>query len=420
MHARVTSADLAKIAALLATAMIMLLANGLQGTLVPVRANFEGFSTTAISLMGAAYFAGFVVGCLLCPRLIERAGHIRAFAVLAALTAAIVLVHALVVGPIVWGFFRAGIGFCAAGMFVVLEGWLNQQAGNAIRGRIFTMYAALNNLALLGGQYLFTLGDSHTHELFSIAAILTLLCLIPVGVTTQSEPPRVGVARLRLGRLYRLSPVGVIGAVAVGLTSGAFWTLAPVYAESRGMTGDGVALFMAAVILGGAVGQWPLGRLSDFTDRRQIIGMAAAAAAFAGVMLAIAAPFGIGAQTWLLVGGMLYGATAFPIGSLTNAHLNDHARQEEMTEFASSNLFVYGTAAAIGPVIAAGVIYLGGLSAIFFYTAAMHAGFVAFVLYRMIVRAPLTQHDRGPFEVEPVQPAPMHLTPEPAPAKKER
>lgn len=417
MHARVTSADLAKIAALLATAMIMLLANGLQGTLVPVRANFEGFSATAISLMGAAYFAGFVAGCVLCPRLIERAGHIRAFAVLAALTAALVLIHALIVGPIVWGALRAGIGFCAAGMFVVLEGWLNQQAGNAIRGRIFTMYAAFNNLALLAGQYLFTLGDTRTHELFSIAAILTLLCLIPVGVTTQSEPPRAGLARLRLARLYRLSPVGVIGAVAVGLTSGAFWTLAPVYAESRGMTGDGVALFMAAVILGGAVGQWPLGRLSDFTDRRQIIGMSAAAAAFAGVMLAVAAPFGIGAQTWLLVGGMLYGATAFPVGSLTNAHLNDHARQEEMTEFASSNLFVYGTAAAIGPVIAAGVIYFGGLSAIFFYTAAMHAGFVAFVLYRMIVRAPLTQLDRGPFEVEPVQPAPMHLTPEPAAAK---
>jgi len=417
MNARVTSADLAKIAALLATAVIMLLANGLQGTLVPVRAHYEGFSSTAISFMGAAYFAGFVAGCVLCPRLIERVGHIRTFAVLGAITGAIVLGHALVVGPIVWGVFRAGIGFCAAGMFAVLEGWLNQSAGNAIRGRIFTMYAAFNNLALLGGQYLFTLSDPRSHILFSICTILTLFCLIPVGMTTQSEPPRAGVAKLRLARLYRLSPVGVIGAIAVGLTSGAFWTLAPVFAESRGMSGDGVALFMAVVIFGGAAAQWPLGRLSDFTDRRQIIGIAAAAAAFAGVVLAVEAPFGIDAQVWLLAGGMLYGATAFPVGSLTNAHLNDHARQEEMTEFASSNLFVYGTAAAIGPVVAAGVIYVGGLSAIFFFTAAMHAGFVAFVLYRMVVRAPLPAEDRGAFEVELVQPAPMHMAPEPAVAK---
>ena len=413
MHARVTSADLLKIAPLLATAIVMLVANGLQGTLVPVRANYEGFSATAISFMGAAYFAGFVAGCVLCPRLIQRAGHIRAFAVLGALTGSIVLGHSLIVTPLVWGVFRAGIGFCAAGMFAVLEGWLNQQTPNAIRGRIFTMYAAFNNLALLGGQYLFTLGDPRGDFLFVICTILTMLCLIPVGVTTLAEPVRAGVARLRLLRLYRLSPVGVIGAIAVGLTSGAFWTLAPVYAESRGLGGDGVALFMSMVILGGAIAQWPLGRFSDFTDRRQVIGIAAVGAVFAGLMLASAAPFGIDARTWLLAGGMLYGATAFPIGSLTNAHLNDHARQEEMTEFASSNLFVYGTAAVIGPIVAAGVIQLGGLSAIFLYTASMHASFVAFVLYRMLVRAPVPTAGREPFEVEPVQPAPMHMAAEP-------
>src|SRR5262245_17105115 len=211
MHARVTSADLAKIAALLATAVIMLLANGLQGTLVPVRANAEGFSTTAISLMGTGYFIGFVLGCVFCPRLIERVGHIRAFAVLGAMTAALVLLHALIIGPLAWGLIRGGIGFCAAGMFAVLEGWLNQQASNAKRGRIFTLYAALNNLALLAGQYVFSLGDPRSHVMFSVAAILSLCCLLPVGLTTQSEPPRVGVAKLRLARLYRLSPVGVVG-----------------------------------------------------------------------------------------------------------------------------------------------------------------------------------------------------------------
>jgi MFS family permease len=417
MRVRVTSADLAKIAALLATAAIMLLGNGLQGTLVPVRANAEGFSATAIAFMGSGYFAGFIAGCLLCPRLIERVGHIRTFAVLGALTAAAVLAHAMIVTPLAWGALRAVIGFCAAGMFVVLEGWLNQQATNAIRGRIFTLYAGLNNLALLGGQYLFTLGDPGHFELFSIAAMLTLFCMIPVGLTRQAEPPRVAVAKLRLARLYRLSPVGVVGAVTVGLTSGAFWTLAPVYAEARGMIGDGVALFMAAVILGGAISQWPLGRASDFTDRRHVIGVAAAAAALAGVMLAVAIPPWTAPEMWLLVGALLYGATAFPIGSLVNAHLNDHARQEEMTEFASSNLFVYGIAAALGPAIAAGVIALGGVSAIFFYTAAMHASFVLFVVYRMFVRAPLTAHDRGHFEPVPVQPAaPIHLA-EPTPAE---
>jgi len=415
MPTRVTPADFTKIASLLAGAVIMLLANGLQGTLVPVRANVAGFSDTAISLMGSAYFAGFVAGCVLCPRLIERSGHIRTFAVLAALTGATVLAHALIVNPYAWAAFRAGVGFCAAGMFTVLEGWLNQQAKNEIRGRIFTTYATLNNIALLGGQYLFTLGTPRSFELFSVVAILTLLCLVPIGITRQNEPPRVGVAKLRLGRLYRLSPVGVVGAVAVGLASGAFWTLAPVFAQTRGMNGNGIALFMGAVILGGALAQWPLGRLSDFTDRRLIIGIASAAAAFAGMMLAIKAPFAIPSQTWLLGGGFLYGATAFPIGALNNAHLNDQAKQEEMTEFASSNLFVYGAAAIVGPAVAALVIAVAGFDAIFFYTATIHTAFVVFVVYRVFRRAPVPAEDRTTFELESMQPVPMPLS-EPAPA----
>jgi MFS family permease len=406
---RVTRTDLAKIAALLATAVIMLLGNGLQGTLVPVRAHEAGFSDTALSLIGGAYFAGFVAGCVWGPYLIHRSGHIRSFAILAALTAATILVHALIVTPLIWAGLRAVIGFCAAGMFVILEGWLNSQARNEIRGRIFTTYATLNNLALLAGQYLFTLADPRSHELFSAVAILIMLCLVPVSITNEREPHSTGVVKLRLLRLYNLSPVGAVGAVAVGLASGAFWTLAPVFAHTRGLSGDNVALFMAAVILGGALAQWPLGRLSDFTDRRYIIASAAVAAALAGLMLAVPAPAGVAGQTWLLIGGFCYGATAFPIGSLVNAHMNDHAKREEMTEVANSNLFLYGVAAAIGPLIAAVVIAAGGISAIFYYTATIHAAFVAFVLIRMLARAPVATGDRDPFAQAPVQPAPMRL-----------
>ena len=408
----ISRSDLAKIASLLATASIMLLANGLQGTLVPMRGHLEGFSDTALSFQGFAYFTGFVAGCLACPYLVARVGPVRAFSILTALTAATVLLLPMTIGAVTWGLLRAGIGFCAAGMFAVIEGWLNQQAPNAKRGRIFTLYAAINNLALLGGQYLFTLGDTRGQVLFSLCAILTVLCLIPIGFSRQSEPPRVTLPKLRVAQLYRVSPVGVIGAVVVGLASGAFWTLAPVFANARGLTGDGVALFMSVVILGGAMAQWPLGRASDFTDRRVVIGCAAGGAAIAGLMLALPVPFGISSDTWLLMAAFLYGATAFPIGSLTNAHLNDHAAHHEMTEFASSNLFVYGTAAMIGPLIAAGVIKLGGLDAIFLYTATVHGAFVVFVLYRMLVRAAVPSEDRGAFNVATTQGAgAIHFAP---------
>ena len=414
MQHRISRADIAKITSLLVTAVIMLLANGLQGTLVPIRGHLEGFSDTTLSLQVFAYFTGFMAGCLGCPFLVARSGHIRSFAILTALTTAAVLLMPLVVGVWTWALLRVAIGFCAAGMYSIIEGWLNQQAPNEKRGRIFTLYAALNNLALLGGQYLFTLGDRQGDVLFMGCAILTVFCLSPISLTRQTEPVRVALPKLRVVQLYRVSPVGVVGAAIVGLASGAFWILAPVYAEYRGLPGDGVALFMSAVIIGGALAQWPLGRLSDFTDRRFVIGCASAAAAFAGIMLAIPVPFGIEPRYWLLGGAFLYGMSAFPIGSMTNAHLNDHAKREEMTETAASNLFVYGTAAMVGPLIAAVVIRVGGLSAVFYYTATMHSALLLFVIYRVLVRAAVQSEERGVFKVATTQgPGTIYFAPAP-------
>ena len=89
-----------------------------------------------------------------------------------------------------------------------------------------------------------------------------------------------------------------------------------------------------------------------------------------------------------------------------------------MTEVANSNLFLYGVAAAIGPLLAAVVINLWGMSAIFFYTATIHATFMAFVLIRVFQRAPVARENRPNFEPATVQPAaPVRLQPEPAGGK---
>src|SRR3546814_21063411 len=74
-----TAAAFAPITALLLSVALLLMGNGLQGTLLPVRANLEDFSPTDIGILGSAYFFGFAAGCLYGPRLIRRAGPIRAF-----------------------------------------------------------------------------------------------------------------------------------------------------------------------------------------------------------------------------------------------------------------------------------------------------------------------------------------------------
>ena len=72
--------SLAPVAALLISVSILLTGQGLQGTLLPVRATLENFTTLAIGAMGAAYFLGFTLGCLKGGQLIGKVGHVRVFA----------------------------------------------------------------------------------------------------------------------------------------------------------------------------------------------------------------------------------------------------------------------------------------------------------------------------------------------------
>ena len=66
---------------LLGTAFL-LLGLGLQGTLLSLRANLEQFPLAVTGLVMSAYFLGFVLGAYLCPPLIRRVGHIRAFSIM--------------------------------------------------------------------------------------------------------------------------------------------------------------------------------------------------------------------------------------------------------------------------------------------------------------------------------------------------
>ena len=236
--------SLRSITAILSSTLIFLIGNGLLGTLIPVRAHLEGFSTLAIGVIGSAYFAGFVVGCFTGPRWLARVGHIRTFAVCAGIAAAATLAQSILITVPAWIAMRVLFGFAAANMYMVLESWLNDRAGNETRGRIFAAYLSVNFGGLVIGQLLFATARPQSFTLFSLTTIFYALCLIPVGLTQLKQPAPRPVPVLRPIRLFRISPVGVAGCIAVGLANNAMWTLAPVYAQSQGLRTTGSRLFM--------------------------------------------------------------------------------------------------------------------------------------------------------------------------------
>ncbi|GAB4224228.1 MAG: MFS transporter [Kiloniellaceae bacterium] len=384
----------APITALLLSVALLLMGNGLQGTLLPVRANLEAFTSTDIGILGSAYFLGFAAGCLYGPRLIRRAGHIRAFAALVAVASCVVLVHSMFLNAYLWWGLRAVTGFCFAALYMIIESWLNEKSTNETRGFVFSLYTIINLTVITIGQLMLGLDRPENFPLFLLASILVSLAAVPVALTKAEAPAPVQSVHIRLKHLYKLSPVGVIGCLTVGLANGSFWALAPVFAQDKGANPWGVAIFMSTAVIAGALGQWPLGRLSDKTDRRRIIIAAACGSAAAGLAFVLWSP------TWgtpLLGLVALFGLFAFPLYGLSVAHMNDYVEPDGYVEAASGLLLVFALGAVVGPIITSTLTRFFGMDALFATTAGVQLCLALFALHRMRRRAPAPEEEHVAF-----------------------
>jgi len=384
------------VAPLLLGVAILLTGQGLQGTLLPVRANLEGFSTLSIGLMGGAYFFGFTLGCLRGSALLRRVGHVRVFAAMTAAASSIPLLHGLWVEPWLWWLLRLVTGYCFAVLYVVIESWLNEQATNETRGAVFSAYTLITLTVLAAGQQMLLLYDPQQLSLFAVASAVVSLAAIPVVLSAAPSPQQEEEpVRLDLKRLFRISPAGALGCLASGLANGSFWALAPVFVAGYSSNVSLAAYFMSSAVIGGAIGQWPLGLWSDRVDRRWVIGFAALAGALVG--LGIWLSLKVDTPLMLMVLGGCWGAVAFPIYAISVAHTNDHARPGEYVMISSGLLLMYGIGAIIGPFIAPAAMQLLGPGGLYLYTATIHVALLAFMIFRFRRREALPEEEHRPF-----------------------
>lgn len=392
---------LAPLLALLLGAALLLTAGGILGLAIPLRGQAEGFSTFMIGVMGGAYSLGFVLGCVVVPRWAARVGHVRSFAVVAALAAIDVLLTGAVVTAWSWIMLRALMGFCFAGAFALIESWINDAVSATTRGAIYGVYMIINLVSVTLGQMLVPLIGSLNSFTFTLAAVLFCASLIPTAISTSRLPTPIVHARLRLGKLIETSPVATLGIFSVGLANGAFGTLGAIYASQVGLTDTFTALFVSAVVVGGALTQVPLGRLSDRIDRRIVIAGAAAAAALLGWLIVLLGVI-TGNATTIIVLATLFGGFAYILYALASAHANDFAAAEDFLETSSGLLLLFGLGAALGPILASMFMRGMGASGLFMFTGIVHAALCAFTVFRMTRRAAIPAGQRDPARLQPL------------------
>ena len=287
-----------------------------------------------------------------------------------------------------------------AGMIVATESWLNERCTNETRGQVMAFYMITNYLAAGLGQFILPLGDPGGFELFCVASIIYSLALVPVLLTRASAPRPSPPERASMPELWKLSPLGLLGATAAGVVNTNFQGLAPVFAYGEGFTVAQTSTFMAAGIAGGLLLQWPMGRLSDRIDRRTVLaGMAlGTAAASFGIWLVTGAG---GSFAGIVVLAVAYGGLSSTVYSMCAAHANDFAPSDKLAQTASGLLIAYGLGASTGPVLTSNLMEMFGASTLFVVNTWVHGSLGVFGLYRMIRRAPKPKAQQRPIVVSP-------------------
>lgn len=388
-------ATLIGIIALLVGAGALNLGMGLQASLLGVRAGIEDFPTLLIGVVMSSYYAGFVMGSIYAPSVVARVGHIRTFSAFASMASASAICHAVFVDPISWIVFRALTGFCFAALCLVAESWLNARASNLNRGTVVSIYFVVMLGATAAGQAFLMMAPPGGYDLFVFVSVIISLALVPIALTSTPSPEITAPDRMSLGKLYKVSPVGVVGCVGAGMIAGGYWSLAAVFAQGKGLAADDIAVFMTLLVSGGVITQWPLGKLSDQMDRRIVIGLVAVLV----VLVAASTALGLlpdGPDMFLVslfTVAALMGGLVLPLYGLVLAHTNDHLEPHEFVGAGSTLLVLYGVGAIAGPLIGTATMGAMGPDGLFLYLAVAASLMAAFTAYRMTRRAAIDADD---------------------------
>lgn len=360
---------LVSILALFFAVFLLLLGNGLLGTLLVLRGVAEGFSDKFLGVLTSVYFFGALVATLVASKMIKRMGHIRCFTFSTALLGCSTLAYTLFVSPYAWLMIRFLTGFGIFVMYTVIESWLNGQTQDTYRSRVFSIYTLSNLLAIAASQQLMLFDSTASNMLFIIASFLVTAAIMPISWTRLEQPHvPVDMPSMSILKVFDAAPVAVIGCLVSGLIMGPFWGLTPLFVSSLGYSNTELATFISLSILGGALLQYPVGRWSDRMDRRRVLLFTFVLGTIMALMIALCAKYFPIQRGLITTLSAIFCGLVLAVYPISVVHLVERIHKDHLVAGCSCLLMIYGIGSFIGPTVAGFTMeYLGAAALPVYY-----------------------------------------------------
>lgn len=380
--------------ALLLGMCLLMVGNGMQGTLLGIRGALEDFSTFEMSIVMSAYFVGFLGGSRMAPGMIRRVGHVRVFAALASLISAVMILYPTFPNIIVWTAGRVLIGFCFSAVYVTAESWLNNAADNSNRGQALSLYMIVQTLGIVLAQALLLTADPSGFILFVIPSVLVSLAVTPILLSITPTPAFDTTKPMSLRELAGYSPLGCVGMFILGGVFSAQFGMASVYGAVAGLTVPQISLFVATFFVGAVVLQFPIGWISDRMDRRALIVIVSIVGLVGSIIgMLLGHVFSL-----LLVSAFVVGGMSNPLYSLLIAHTNDFLEHDDMAAASGGLIFINGLGAILGPIITGWIMGTAiGPAGFYLFTAILFVVLAGYAAYRSTQRKSIAVEDTGNY-----------------------
>lgn len=313
-------------------------------TFVSLKLASASISESIIGMIHTAYSIGFVIGTLKTEKLIEKLGHTRSFIFFAIIFSLSTLGSKFFPSLVGWFTLRLVSGMCLAALYVVLESFYLLISPANKRGKILAIYMIALYVSQSVSQFFYTIIPFESEAIFLILSFLIFFSCVPM---IRLENPEIPQETSKLSTVLKnpsISWLGLHVSFVSGVVLTALYSFLPLLAQKLNLS---IPSSMSLMILGGLLFQWPIGLLSDRTNRKILL-LTICLLTFFPTIFPFIYPVST-SMNYLLI--ILIGGMSFSLYPIAMALLCENKPKEELTALTGLLVLLYSFGMIFGPML---------------------------------------------------------------------